>query len=180
MDEKGEFSKQIANKLMIEMARGVNESTSVFATWLLAGFSAAFGLILVNLDGILEFVEVNAVKNAFFLFLVSLLIAVIHKWLSAILQAGFRGGDEGEKVDSVLNQSGLTVNQELLLAEIERACLPPTRFLVKRQYRKLRSGDITVAGRQQLKLAQIQSFLMLGQILMAVLSIFFFIKGIKV
>ena len=35
MDEECEFSKQVANKLMIEMARGTSESISAFATWLL-------------------------------------------------------------------------------------------------------------------------------------------------
>ena len=179
MSEESDFSKKVANKLMIEMARGASESISAFSAWLLAGFSVAFGLILVNLEGAMRFVEKDAIREAFFLFLMSVVMAAIQKLLSSILQAGFQGADQAERVGAGLSQSGLTIDKEVLFTEIEKACLPPIRIFVNKKYDKLRNGDVTVAGRYQLKLAQFQGFFMLAQIIMAVLSMLHFISGIS-
>ena len=175
-----EFTKKVANTLMLGMAKGVSESLSKFATWLLAGFSAAFTLILANLDNVTKFIQVNAIKEAVFLFLISLVIAVVQRWIFTIIQAGSLGSDEGMKIDSGLNQAGLAINKEVLLKEIEDASFYPAKYYIKKQYDKIRGGDHTVGGRQQIKLAQIQGFLMLAQVLMAVLSLVVFVNGIKV
>lgn len=161
------------------MARSVSQSHANFATWLLAGFSAAFTLILVNLDVVSKFVELSSVKFAVLLFLVSLIIAVLQRWISTVLQAGFQSGDEGAKIDAHLNSNGLVVNQEVLLREIEKASFYPAKYFMKIQYDKIRAGDLTVAGRQNAKLAQIQGLLMLSQVIIAVTSIVVLVLGLN-
>jgi hypothetical protein len=164
---------------MIGMARAISDSITQLATWLLAGFSAAFALILANLDDVSKFVAIETIKKAVFLFLASLILAVLQRWLSTILQAGFQGGEIGEKLGAELGQNNIEVNIESVLLEVEKATFYPAKFLVIRQYKKVRTGDFTVGGRQQLKLAQVQGLLMLVQVVMAVSSLVVLVMGIN-
>lgn len=178
--EQDTNAKRVANILLIEMARGASQSLSQFASWLLAGFSAAFTLIILNIESISNFIDLSAFKKAVFIFLLSMILAVLQRWLVSMLDSGFKGGDAGNKIDAAINQANAAVNYEVLLREVENASFYPGKWLVKMQFQKLQKGDLTVAGRQQFKLAQIQGFLMFFQVLFAVWSIFVFVQGIKV
>ena len=162
------------------MAKAISESHSTFATWLLAGFSAAFTLILANIEEVSKFIETASIKEALFIFLYSMALAVIQKWLNTIIQGAFKGGEEGAKLDAALIQSGVQINPEILLQEIENASWYPAKFLIKRQYNKVRAGDLLVGGRQQFKLAQLQGFLLLTQMGFAIWSLVVLINGIMV
>ena len=50
--------KRIVSKLLIEMACGAFDLISKFASWLLAVFSAAFTLIIVNVEDFAKFYDV--------------------------------------------------------------------------------------------------------------------------
>jgi hypothetical protein len=173
-------SKQIANALMIAMAKSSTETNSSFASWLLAGSSAAFALVLTNIDSLSKFVDASAIKEALFLFLFSVGIAIVQKWLNSIIIAGLKGGEEGAKIDAVISQSGLIVQYELVLKAIEDAAWYPAKYFIRNQYNKLRAGDILAGGRVQLKLAQAHGFLMLAQGAIAIFSLAILISGIKV
>ncbi|WP_375169655.1 hypothetical protein [Marinobacter sp.] len=174
-----DVSHQVANQLMTEMARSLSESHSKFSGWLLAGSSAIFGLILANLDSVSKFVAIDAVKTGATYLLSSLIVAVVHRWLFSMVQAGIQGADRGAQIDEQVKVGNYTYNQETLCSEIENASFYPAKWLIRWQYRKLKNGDTTLAGRQHLKLAQIQGFCLLLQIIFAVVSISVLVLGLN-
>ncbi|MDL0433147.1 hypothetical protein QPM17_18560 [Marinobacter sp. TBZ242] len=174
-----DVSHHVANQLMTEMARSLSESHSKFSGWLLAGSSAIFGLILANLDSVSTFVAIDAVKSGTTYLLWSLIVAVVHRWLFSIVQAGIQGGDRGAQMDQQIRAGNYSYNQEVLCSEIENASFYPAKWIIRWQYRRLKNGDITVAGRQHLKLAQIQGFCLLLQILLAVASVAVLVSGLN-
>lgn len=172
--------KLVANKLMIEMSRAISESMSQFAAWLLLGFSASFTLILANIATVSNFVETASIKSAVLVFLVSLLVAVVQRWIAASIMSGHKSGDAGAAIDAELNAQGIILNQSTVLSELEKASYYPAKWLIKIQFKKFREGDLTVGGRQQLKMSQIQALLMLVQVLLAAASIAILMFGLKV
>ena len=173
-------TKQATNALLLGIARVLSESHSAYATWLLAGFSAAFTLVLANMDIATKYIETASIKSALYVFLYSIGLAVIQKWINSVIQGGFKGGEEGNKVDIALAQNNMEIDQEFVLKEIEKATWYPARFLIKWQYNKVRQGDLLVVGRQQFKLAQLVGLLLLAQISFALYSLWLIIGGIRV
>lgn len=174
-----DVSQQVANQLMTEMARSLSESHSKFSGWLLAGSSAIFGLILANLDSVSTFVAIDAVKCGATYLLWSLIVAIVHRWLFSIVHAGIQGADRGAQMDEQVRAGNYTYNQETLCSEIENASFYPAKWVIRWQYKKLRDGGITLAGRQNLKLAQVQGFCLLLQIILAVASVAVLVSGLN-
>ena|GEM_PF-4059000 len=174
-----DVSQLVANRLLTEMARSLSETHSKFSAWLLAGSSAVFGLILANLDSVSKFVAIDVVKCGANLLLLSLIAAVIQRWVFSIVQAGIKGGDSGAQMDQEIRAGNFTFDQEKLFFEIEKASFYPAKWLIRWQYGKLKDGDATVSGRQQLKLAQLQGFCLLLQIFLAVASVAVLVSGLN-
>ena len=180
MNQEDVAAKQVANLLMLSMAKGSSEISSSFASWLLAGSSTAFMLVLTNIDTLTKYIKAFAIKEALFLFLYSVALAIVQKWISSIINAGIRGAEEGAKLDNAINQTGIAVQYEVIMQAVEDAAWFPAKYFIRKQYKKIRAGDILAGGRQQLKLAQLHSFLMLAQGTIAIISLAYLISGIKV
>ncbi len=155
-------------------------SLEKFSSWLLAGFGAAFALILSNIDSVSKLITPANIKCGVSLYLIALAAGVLQRWLASSTQASAMASKEaetlGKNAPSTINQKNFLEN---LLLEIENVTFYPQKWLVQYQLAKVRKGDFAAPGRMQALMAQIQGYLVLAQGALAISSIFIIIMGIS-
>ena len=159
----------IAGTVMTEMACKISGRFDTFGTWLLAGFGAGTALLLER------HVEISVIPNATvkfiaILFLASVVVVIIEKYLAILVGAAaevtaltvkeindhFRKQRE-DKIEPSIDLT--TFNEKLLLG-----LLPTHRWIVARSIKKGSDGDHSRIGRNLLKIAQFQGFLVLVEV----------------
>lgn len=169
-----------ANKLLLLLAKHTSSSLDKFSSWLLAGFGAAFSLILINIESIANFIHLTNIRSGFFLYLLALFFGVIQKWLNAIISPSCAASVESEEIGKNLVETKENADIEFLLNEIKNSTYYPAKWLVSWQYNKVLGGDLSAPGRMLGKLSQIQSYLVLIQAFLAIYSIVIILNGVKV
>jgi hypothetical protein len=162
------------NHLRSEMNGRTSEILDSFSGWLLAGFGAASALLVSNYDSVSKHLATDTIKTFLFLFIWSLGLAIVQKYLSAIVTAHSQASAIGRNLGEKTSEKFISLNFEVILAEMERAVLPPGRWLVSRSFAKLREGDLVSTSRNYTRLLQIQGALaaiQAGLILIAVFKV---------
>lgn len=166
----------VAGKMLSIMAISVTTSLESFSGWLLAGSGVAFALMLTNIESISNFIELDSIKQAIFLFLFALGAGVLQRWLGAAVRAGALASSDSEQLGHHLPDD---FNFSSIFKQVEKATFYPQRWLVAWQFKKLEAGDFAVAGRVVAKMAQIQGFLVLLQAGLIIYSITVLIGGLN-
>lgn len=168
--------KILVGKLLSLVSQSVTTSLEKFSGWLLAGVGAGFALILSNIDAIREFIYIESIKLAVYIYLAALALGILQRWLAA----GINGASLVAKESEDLGRNAAdSVNFDNVLTEIERATLYPQKWLVRYQFNKVRSGDFAIAGRMQAIMAQVQGFFVLGQGILVIAAIIIMVSDLN-
>ena len=178
--DKHLLEKIAVNKTLLLLAKHISSSLEKFSGWLLAGFGAAFALVLTNIESITDFVQITSIRSGISYFLIALFLGVIQKWLSAIISSSFEASVGSEEIGKKLSESKDGADIEFILNEIKRSTLYPAKWFVTWQFNKILTGDLSAPGRMLSKLSQIQSFLIFAQALLVIYSILVILNGFKV
>lgn len=164
----------VAAKVLNAMASSINAQLTAFSSWMVAGFGAVLGLLVANVDTIAPFIPPTTIGAAVKLFLVAVVLNVFQRYLAAMVAGSIAVGKE---VESIPITQEIDINY--IVREIECATFWPTRILVRWSNRKALSGDIAVSGRLNVRLAQIQSWLVLVQMIVVVFTIAIIANALK-
>jgi hypothetical protein len=158
------------------MAINVTVTLESFSGWLLAGFGAAFALILSNIESVSNFITVGSIRRGVFLFLIALAAGVVQRWIGSSVRAGVLSGSEGEVLGDGAHDS---IDFSVILEEIKKATFYPQRWLVAWSFKKIEKGDFAFSGRMFAKMAQIQGWLVLVQAALVISSIVVVVNGLE-
>jgi hypothetical protein len=160
-------AKILAGRLLTLGARHSSEALDQFSSWLLGGFGAASALLIVNVENVSKHLAIGSLRSAVWLFLIMLLLGAFSKLLASILRAAGGAAAESESMGRDLADDEVEVNFKTVFRETEKATLPPMRMLVASSLRKVEGGDFAASGRLYAKLAQIQSFIVFVEVVLA-------------
>lgn len=164
----------LAAKILNAMAGSINAQMTAFSSWMVAGFGAMLGLLVANIDTVSPFIAPTVVGASVKLFLVALVLNVLQRYLAAMVAGSIAVANEVQLIP---------INHEAdlgyIVREIERATFWPTRILVRWSNRKALSGDLAVSGRLNARLAQVQGWLVLAQMIVVVSSTVLIANGLK-
>ena len=164
----------LAAKILNAMAGSINSQMTAFSSWMVAGFGAMLGLLVANIDTVSPFIAPAVIGASVKLFLVALVLNVLQRYLAAMVAGSIAVAKEVELIP--LDHE---VDLSYIVREIEYATFWPTRILVQWSNRKALSGDLAVSGRLNVRLAQIQGWLVLVQMMVVVFSIVLIANGLK-
>lgn len=180
-DEIPELHERVAaGKLLSLVASHVSEHIGSFGSWLLIGVGATYSLVLANLASVQQFVSLLSIRTGLLLLLAAVIFGVLQRWLAAIVGASSALAEKGEKIGRELSEQEIEIDFKVLFREIERGIYYPAKWIVQRSYNKVLSGDLAAAGRMCAGISQIQSFLVLIQVGLAVSAIAVIAYGVKV
>lgn len=130
---------------------------------MIGGFAAILGLLISNIDSVSNILPAKCVGASASLFLFAIGLHVLKRYLAALVLSGMAVIREMEAQPIV---EGL--NFDLVLDQLERSTFWPARILVRRNIAKVRDGDFAAGGRLYAKLAQIQGYFVLAQMIIVV------------
>jgi hypothetical protein len=171
-EHPSDLQARIAAGRILSLASGrVSAALDQFSGWLLSGFGVAFALIVANIDAVSKHVTISALQAALGFFLSALGVGVIAKLLSAMVTAGAEAAEQGAAIGRDLAERQVEVDVKRMFQESEKAFFWPVRLLVSAAFRKANTGDFAAAGRMHTKIAQVQSFLVILEVLLAASSV---------
>lgn len=149
-----------AGRVLTAMANRVSLELVAFSSWMLLGFGAILGLALANIETVSKFVAPESLGLAVKLFLVAVVFNVLQRYMAAIVSASVTLGKEVE---------ALPIDPNLDIAsfsrQIEGATFWPMKLMVRWSNRKIAGGDFAVGGRLTARLAQVQAWFVLVQVI---------------
>jgi hypothetical protein len=151
--QQNDPSLVLAGQLLTRAAGRASEALDKFSGWMLAGFGAAFALVLANIQTVSKFVPVASLRGGALFLLVAIMVGVLQKYLASIVASAAAAGADGEALGQA-NADG--VKFTVVFDQMELATLYPLRWAVKYAFRKAANGDVAVAGRMCFVVAQIQ------------------------
>jgi len=151
-----------------------------FGTWLLVGVGATYSLVLANLASVQQFVSLGSVRSGLLLLLTAVVLGVLQRWLGAIVGASSAAAEKADKIGRDLADQDINLDFQVLFREMERGTYYPAKWIVKHSFSKVMAGDIAASGRMSASIAQIQSFLVLAQVAVAIAAIATIACGVKV
>ena len=163
-------AKILAGRILSMGAGRASAALDHISSWLLSGFGAAFALLFANIDAVSRHIDLGSLRIGLRLFLGALILGVISKYLSAIVVAGAEAAAHGNAMGREIMDQKLEINVDTFFEESKRAVYWPVRIMVESTFEKASSGDFAVAGRVNAKIAQIQGFMIVAEVLIAVAS----------
>ena len=161
-------------KVLSVTAASASASIDKFSTWLIAGFGAAFALILTNIATVSSFISVDKIKCGVMLYLMALVFSVLQRLIASQIQSGVAAIKELKDVDSPKD-----LNPENLMREFERVTFYPMKWLIQYQNKRLEEKDFAANGRMQAYMVQVQSLLVIIQAGLVVFSIMALLTGLS-
>lgn len=169
-----------AGRLLSLVATHVSDQMGSFGTWLLVGVGATFSLVLANLASVQQFVSLWSVRSGLLLLLTAVVLGVLQRWLGAIVGASSAAAEKADKIGRDLADQDINLDFQVLFREMERGTYYPAKWIVKHSFSKVVAGDLAASGRMSARIAQIQSFLVLAQVTVAIAAIATIACGVKV
>lgn len=163
--------------LLTLVAQKVSKEMDKFSGWLLAGFGAAFALMLGNLNTVLTYVGFEAFRQGLGWFLGALVVGLIEKYIAARIAGSSGAAIAGHKHSKELSERGVQLNVELFLEEMSASSPWFVRWAMRRRFNKLRQGDYAITGRLLVHTAFAQTLLVLCQTGLLVVSAINIVKN---
>lgn len=161
-------------QVLTTMGARVSATLTAFSGWMLIGFAAILATLLANLESVSKLLAPGTLSAIASLFATAVFLSVLQRYSSAVVAASTAGGKE---VGEHPFPEGM--NPEVLLDQIERVTLWPTRYLVRWSNRKILGGDLAFSGRLISTLAQIEAWLVFFQLLVSVAAISVLASGLR-
>lgn len=156
--------KVLASALLSEGVGRSSRALDSFASWLLGAFGAALALIVSNISELTRHLPLSAVKCAGAIFVGAAVLAVLEKYIAAILSAAAKASAVGRALGEEFAVEELDFS--VVFAEARRAAFPLLSWFVARSFRKVEHGDLTAAARNLTRWAQIQGLLVFAEALL--------------
>jgi hypothetical protein len=160
--EPGHQQAIYLGKILTMMANRISTELVGFSSWMILGFSAVLGLLLANLDTVSQFLEPTTIGTVVKLFAASILLHVLQRYMAAIVIAGAALGKEMESMPPS------NVDIQWFTEKLEAATLWPSRYMVRWSNKKILAGDLAVAGRTNVLIAQVLAWLAFLQAIVAI------------
>ena len=171
MPEIPNLNEQIfVNALRAETNGKASASVDSFSGWLIAGFAATSALLISQFDAVSKHLYPDTIRMFLYLFLWSLMLAIVQKYLSVIVTAHSQASAVGREMGDKAAEKSIDLDFNIILAEMERSILPPGRWFVSRSFAKAKRGDLVSSTRAYSKLFQIQSFLAVVQAILILVA----------
>jgi hypothetical protein len=156
------------------LSKSVGTASSIldsFSGWLLGGFAASSVLLITQYDSISRHLSPSVIRAFLFLFLGSLLLAILQKVLAALNAAHSKAAAFGRKMGKRLIGGNAPLDFEWILGRIEQASIPQLRWIVTCMLNKARKGEITAVAELHFRLVQFQGIVALAQAILAGVAI---------
>ena len=176
----------MAGDLLGSAAAYASSSIAAFSGWMLTGFGAALGLLVINYHEIVEYLDIGALRNALFAFLIAFVVALIIRYLATMIVSSKEAREHAHAVGEKAGmEEDLTEDEAIDLlndvyAEILKASWPPGRWYTKKLIEATMHGDHAVGPRHQFKAAQFAGWLVLVQTIFHLYSVFAIASGLVV
>ena len=174
------IDKLLVSALLFESAGRASAILDSFSGWLLGGYAAAIALLISQFDSIAKHLSPESIRYCLLVFLISLVVALIEKYLSSAIMAGSQGAAVGRDMVSRAPFNTATLSPEVIFFETERAMFWPIRWFVQRSFAKVKQGDFVAAARNVTRCLQIQGLIVLVQAALLLLAIYTIVRGLNV
>ncbi len=150
-------------QVLVAMAECMSAGLSRFSGWMLVGYAAILGALLANLDSAAKFLAPGTLSRLALLFSVVVLLNLLQRYSAAVVSSS---AEVGKKV----KEQPIPQNMDIVvfLTELEHATLWPARLMVRRSNRKVLAGDLAAGSRLLSTFAQVEAWLVFGQVLVSV------------
>lgn len=152
-----------AGKVLAAMAGRVSSELAAFSSWMVAAFGAVFALLVANVDTVGKFIAPTAIGLSIKIFLGAVVLNVVQRYLATVVMASVAIGKEVESLPVDCN-----IDIQHVFRQMEKATFWPTRLLARWVVQRVSAGDFSVGGRINSRMAQIQAWLVLAQLLSVV------------
>jgi len=154
----------IASVLLTEsVSRGASALDS-FSSWLLGGFGAGVGLLVVNVNSVKATLQLATIKHVVVLFLCAAVIGLLERILTSVLVAASQAATIARTMVMDRPELWRSLDFSVVFAEINRAIFPPLRWIARRSFAKAAAGDLSAASRTMVAWAQVRGLLVLIQV----------------
>ena len=174
MPDQGDFREAIiANGLMASMGNRVTEQLSTFSSWLIASYALVLGLLIANIKSVAMFLPAACIGSSAEFYLVALLFHVFQRYLAASLAAGAAVQKDTEELLAKKNDPNLPPLQPTVIFDlVARGLWWPVNKYTNWLIRKMLAGDLSLAGRAQMVMAQIHALLVFAQMMLIIWAAF--------
>lgn len=131
----------------------------------------AYALVLANLDSLQQLVSPRSLQISLLLLLIAIILGVFQRWLAAIVAASAATGEKAEQIGKELAVQDIEIDFKVVFREMERGTYYPAKWMVRRSFNKVMSGDFAASGRVAAAISQIQSgfvFVLVGFVVAAI------------
>lgn len=161
-------------QVLIAMAECTSSGLSKFSGWMLVGYAAILGALLVNLASAEKFLAPDTLSRLAALFSGAVFLNLLQRYSAAVVSSSV---EVGKKVQEQPIPQNLDI--VAFLSELERATLWPASLMVRRSNRELLAGDLAAGGRLLATFAQIEAWLVFAQVLVSVAATLVLACGLR-
>jgi hypothetical protein len=155
-------------RVLTVMADRVSAGFGSFSSWMIAGYGAALGLLVAHIDTVKDFVSPRSISWSIIFFLVAVVLNIFARYLAFMVAVSVAVGKEVETIQLPNPPVPNPLDFQYILSQMEQAIWWPQRIIVQWSNARIRAGDVSIAGRRNLKIAQIQAWLACLQVLLLV------------
>jgi|CXWL01.1.fsa_nt_gi hypothetical protein len=156
-DHEHPVERHLAGSLLTEVAGRSSANIDSFSTWLFLGYSAAVTFLLANSTVVGTMLTAGWLPSCLKVLVVLAVLLLAQKSLALIVAGGAAGAAVGRELSAPIIGSGIELQLEVFLGEIEKATFWPVSILVKRSFAKVIAGDLAASGRAMFRIGQIQA-----------------------
>lgn len=175
---QSDYSRNVANTLMLLAARRSSLVVDTYLSWLLAGAGAFIGLLISNLDKVSKYLSPGTVKAAAITFLIAAVLGAAEKYLASVVQGSAEGGKEAAELAKEAANDDIPLDLELVYREFEGATYPLTRWIMRKSRVAFRASSPTTVGQRLSRQAQVQSFLAMAVTALVFVSVVIVVAGL--
>ncbi|MFC7302264.1 hypothetical protein [Cognatiluteimonas weifangensis] len=183
MDQKAAIALQTslaAGRILSSGAQKLSLTVDKFSSWLLAGFGAAFGLLIANFSSLSEHLSASSLKVGASFFLVAATFAALQKLLAAFVLASTTAAEDGRNFGAELASSDIPLDVESMYSQVNRGLFWPLNRFNEHITQIAKAGDYAVIGRHHAKASQLQVALVIAQSALSIVSAAYVVGGIAI
>ncbi|MFI5420385.1 MAG: hypothetical protein ACHQ1H_05410 [Nitrososphaerales archaeon] len=173
--------QDIVARMLLAAAVRVSTMLDGVSNWLTINLGIILSFIFGNIDKLINYVDVEKIKNAVFLYVFILLLALLQKRMSLLISSA----NEGDRiVREAISISGPgVVDARFYISEYLDATYRPRRYFMEKQLEKIRAkreaGDHVWYSKELARAAQRQEIYVFLQAVITIVIASLFATAIK-
>jgi hypothetical protein len=169
-----------ASRILSIGAQRISASLDTFSGWLLAGFGAAFGLMLANLQSATQLISLGSLKSGAAMFLVAAAFGASQKLVAVYVLSSVAAAEDGKNLGKELAENPVPLDVSEMYKQVNEGLLWPWSTIGRQITQKAQSGDYAVSGRIHARASQIQSYIVAVQATLSIWSAVIVVSGIAI